>query len=201
MARTSGYILIILMFMVTVLSLGLMVAVPVWETQLRREKEEELIFRGNQYVEAVRLFQLKNPGRFPKSLDELIKEKCLRRPFRDPMTPEGQWNVILLQEGMAARPGPQSRQVSPAAGRGSHGPGGPAPVGSGGSVQKVMVAPQSALASIQNAQILGVVSSSTRKSIRIYNDQETYDRWLFFYGQDPKNPPEIVYYGKPEKAS
>ena len=46
----SGYTLIILLFALTVLTLGLMVAFPVWQTQIQREKEEELIFRGNQYV-------------------------------------------------------------------------------------------------------------------------------------------------------
>jgi hypothetical protein len=43
---------------------------------------------------------------------------------------------------------------------------------------------------------MGVVSSSNKKSIRIYNQQESYDRWLFFYGQDPKRMPEIEYYGR-----
>jgi len=61
------------------------------------------------------------------------------------------------------------------------------------------VAPQSALASIRNAQILGVVSSSTKKSFRIFNDEESYDKWLFFYGQDTKQPPEIIYYGQSSK--
>ncbi len=205
MVKPSGYILILLMFMVTVLALGLMVAVPVWETQLRREKEEELIFRGKQYVEAVRIFQMKNPGRFPKNLDELVKEKCLRRPFRDPMTPEGHWNLVLYQESMAAGPGRLSRGPSMPSERPSRRPAPGMQPGAqpsaGFSVQKVMIAPQSALPSIQNPQILGVVSSSTRKSVRIYNDQESYDRWLFFYGQDGKNLPEIVYYGQAAKKS
>jgi hypothetical protein len=65
--------------------------------------------------------------------------------------------------------------------------------------QSILVAPKSALSSIRNVQILGVVSSSTKKSFRIYNDQESYDKWLFFYGQDPKQPPEIVYYGQSPK--
>ena len=51
----------------------------------------------------------------------------------------------------------------------------------------------------RNAQIIGVVSASTQTSIKIYNDQESYDRWLFFYGQDPAKMPEIVYYGQPQK--
>jgi type II secretory pathway pseudopilin PulG len=75
----SGYVLIILMMAVFILALGLTVAVPVLETELRREKEEELIFRGRQYAEAVRLYQAKNPGRFPASLKELLDKGFLRK--------------------------------------------------------------------------------------------------------------------------
>lgn len=202
MNHPRGYILIMLMLMVTIMAIGLMVAVPVWETQIRREQEEELIFRGKQYVEAVRIYQLKNPGRFPKSLDELAEEKCLRRPFKDPLTPEGEWNIILHQEGVGMGRGPQGFSRSSPGGlpRGSQ-PGlqPRAQGGEGFSAQKVLIAPLKALSSVQNPQILGVVSKSTKKSIKIYNDQETYDKWLFFYGQDPKSLPEIEYYGQPAK--
>lgn len=173
MNKGKGYTLIILMVAIAVLSIGLLVAIPVWETQIRREKEEELIFRGKQYVEAIRLFQIKYPGRFPKSLDELLKEKCIRKLYSDPMTNEGSWNIILHHEGAAS----QRR----------------------GAVQRIMIAPQPALSAIDNPQILGVVSRSTKKSIKIYQDQETYDKWFFFYGQDPQRMPEIIYYGQAEK--
>lgn len=91
----SGYTLLILLFALTVLTLGLMVAVPVWETQIQREKEEELIFRGKQYIEAIRIFRLKKPGAFPRSLEELLEENCIRRLYKDPMTKSGEWNIIL----------------------------------------------------------------------------------------------------------
>jgi hypothetical protein len=61
---------------------------------------------------------------------------------------------------------------------------------------EVMIAPERVLPAIKNAQILGVVSSSTNKSVKIYNDQESHDKWLFYFGQDPKKPPKIVYYGE-----
>ena len=67
--RERGYTLLIVMFAIFLLTLGLMLAMPVWQTQIQRELEEELIFRGRQYVEAVRLFQIKNPGTFPASFD------------------------------------------------------------------------------------------------------------------------------------
>jgi type II secretory pathway pseudopilin PulG len=194
----KGYILLLLMFAVFMISLGLMLAMPVWETQVLREREEELIFRGKQYIEAVRLYQSKNPGQFPRSFDQLMEEKCIRRLYSDPLTEDGRWNVILLTQQPApagqrrgASRTPRSQAAAKAAGR-SQEQGGASP-------QKVMIAPQSALSSITSPQIIGVVSTSTRDSIRIYNEQKTYDKWLFFYGQDPKKLPEIVYYGQEEK--
>jgi len=163
-------VLIILLIAISVMSIGLIIATPVWMTQIQREKEEELIFRGNQYVEAVRIYQMKYPGKYPKSLEELLKEKCLRKLYPDPMTKHGKWDIILHQETLTEK----KEQ----------------------SVQKVMIAPQEALSSLENPHILGVVSSSRRKSIKIYQKQEFYNLWLFFYGKDPQKLPEIVYYGK-----
>jgi type II secretory pathway pseudopilin PulG len=187
MSEKQGYMLIMLMVVVLVLSVGLMVAIPVWQSQVQREKEEELIFRGKQYVEAIRLYQLKNPGGFPKDFEELIKEKCLRKLYKDPMSKNGEWNIILATGIVAAS---ESEPV----------PGGePGPGGGQGAPQKILIAPQSVLSSIENPMILGVVSSSKQKSFKVYYEKDTYDKWLFFYGQDPNKIPEIVYYGESEK--
>ncbi len=158
-----------LMMAVFAIALGLLVAVPVWQTELQREKEEELIFRGKQYAEAVRSYVQKKPGRYPASLKELLDKKCIRRLYKDPLGPDGQWNVIL-----ASGKAPAGRE----------------------SAQEVMIAPELVLPAIKNPQILGVVSSSVNKSVKIYNDQESHDKWLFFFGQDPKKLPRIVYYGE-----
>lgn len=188
--------MIMLLFVVTAMGIGLLVAVPVWQTQIQREKEEELIFRGKQYVEAVRIYQIKKPGTFPRTLEELVEEKCLRRLFRDPMSPDGKWNVILLPEGGVQMDIMRRRQEETPA-RASA--GSRQTQGQAFSAQSILVAPESALSSVRNARILGVVSSSTLRSFRIYSDQESYDKWLFFYGQDPGNLPEIVYYGQSPK--
>lgn len=156
---------------VFVIALGFLVALPVWQTELQREKEEELIFRGNQYAEAVRLYVQKNPGRYPASLKELLDKKCIRKLYKDPFDLEGQWNVILASAQAVA-----GRQ----------------------SAQEVLIAPEKALPAIKNAQVLGVVSTSMNRSVKIYNDQESHDKWLFFYGQDPKKPPKVRYYGEKE---
>jgi len=170
-----GYALIMVMFVVFALALGALVALPVWQTQVQRENEQELIFRGKQYVEAVRLYQMKYPGTFPQSFEELVEEKCIRRLYKDPMTKDGLWNVIL-QTGEIEQ---VQEETAP---------------------QKVMIAPQSALSAIDLPVILGVVSASTRKSVLIFHRQTTYDKWLFYYGQDPERLPQIVYYGRDERS-
>ena len=173
MRTDKGYVLIILMMVVLVLTIGLTVAIPVYQTELQREKEAELIFRGRQYVEAVRLFQIKTPGRFPSSLKELEEKKFIRRLYKDPMTDKGEWNVVLPY-GQPGEAGSERRQ------KGLGRSGKRAPLDSGPA-------------------ILGVVSSSTQKSIKLYYDQDSYDKWLFYYGQDPEKLPTIVYYGQEEK--
>ncbi len=199
MKKTEGYTLIILMFAIFVMSLGLMVAVPVWKTQIQREKEEELIFRGKQYVEAIRLFQIKKPGAFPRDFEELIEEKCLRKSYKDPMTENGEWNIVLLYQGPStSRTRPSGRRTRRASQRGQEATE-RGTIGTSMAIQKVLIAPQTALPSIDNPVIIGVVSSSTQKSIKIYYQQDSYDKWLFYYGQDPNKMPEIVNYGQKEK--
>jgi type II secretory pathway pseudopilin PulG len=184
MRDRDGYTFLIVLIMMTILAIGLLVAVPVWKTEIRREAEEELIFRGNQYVEAVRRFQAKNPGAFPKSIEDLVKGRFLRRAFPDPMTADGKWDIIL-------QPGTESSSAARAPRSGS----GIQPT----SAAQVFVIPLGSLSSIPNARILGVVSRSPQTSIRIYQDNETYDTWLFYYGQDPSAHPEIIRLGRPEK--
>lgn len=174
MKEKKGYLVIILMLAVFAISIGLLVAVPVWQTQVRREQEEELIFRGKQYVEAVRLYVLKYPGRYPASLQELLDKKCIRKLYKDPMTETGEWNVIL-------NPGTVG---SPAG---------------GATEQQVLLVPEKLLPSVKQPIVLGVVSPSRKQSLRLYNNQETYDKWLFYYGQDPEKLPKITFYGEKEK--
>ena len=179
MGKPRGYMLIMLMVAVLVMSIALLAVAPLWETEIQRENEEELIFRGNQYVEAVRLYQAKHPGTYPRNLEVLVEERCLRKAFRDPMMIQGEWNIILLAGAPPQGEQQSARQAS--------------------SPQQVLVAKLSDLASIDNPMIVGVVSTSTKKSFRIYHSHESYDKWLFFLGQDPNKLPEIIYFGQPAR--
>ncbi len=190
-SKRKGYTLLVLLFAVSIVSIGLMVAVPVWQTQIQREKEEELIFRGNQYVEAIRIYQIKKPGTLPSTLEELVDEKCLRRLYKDPITSHGEWNIILhYQMG----PATQTRRARRSAPRPSESifPG-------QRGRRKIYIVPLNALSSVNNPQIIGVVSSSDKKSFKLYMDSDSYDKWLFFHGMDSGANFDIVYYGQEEE--
>jgi type II secretory pathway pseudopilin PulG len=93
---TDGYALIVVMIAVTVLAIGLLAVLPSTYQESRREKEDELIFRGNQYARAIYLFQQRF-HRYPASVKELLHTNnlsFLRKAWPDPMTPGGKWRFI-----------------------------------------------------------------------------------------------------------
>src|SRR5947209_8343169 len=65
-----GYVLIAVLFAVTLMLVAVAAIAPSYGTQIKREREQELIHRGNQYVRAIRLYYRKF-GRFPASVEQL----------------------------------------------------------------------------------------------------------------------------------
>ena len=100
----SGHLLLALMIGLTVLAIFLTVVVQQWSTIERREREKELIFRGNQYAKAIKKYQLEHGGAFPTALDQLMEPgprrlRYIRKLFRDPMSPDGKWGILLADPG------------------------------------------------------------------------------------------------------
>ena len=96
----SGYLLLVVMMGLVVMAIMLGAAVQQWSTVQRRENEEELIFRGNQYVKAIKRYQAEHGGALPTSLEILVKPgprrlRYIRKLFRDPMAPDGKWGILL----------------------------------------------------------------------------------------------------------
>ena len=96
--RAAGYNLVILVVLVAVMNILVAAALPVWSNVIKREKEEELIFRGLQYAEAIRVFQQRH-GRLPVRLDELleVEPRSIRQLWTDPFRDDGQWGVVMAQ--------------------------------------------------------------------------------------------------------
>ena len=76
---------------------------PVWKQSVQREKEAELIFRAGQYARAVALYQRKYANAFPPSVDVLLREKFLRKKYKDPVT-NGDFRILSPLE-LQAVPG------------------------------------------------------------------------------------------------
>ena len=99
----AGYALLSVIFLAGLMVLAAAVAAPNILTQGKREKEEELIWRGEQHVRAIKLFYRKN-GRFPKDMSDLTEAKngihFLRKPYKDPMSKDGgAWRFIYVGPG------------------------------------------------------------------------------------------------------
>jgi hypothetical protein len=96
-----GYALLFAVFLAAILLVSTMAASLSVVTEGKREKEKEMIWRGNQYVHAIKLFYRKN-GRFPADLDDLSKPKIgsirfLRQAYKDPMNKaDGTWRFIYV---------------------------------------------------------------------------------------------------------
>lgn len=85
-----GFALAALIIFLTALSISLAVAVPPYQMQAQRELEQELIFRGEEYVRAIQKYQ-RTYGIFPPNVDALLNTngiRYLRRPYTDPITDE-----------------------------------------------------------------------------------------------------------------
>jgi hypothetical protein len=97
----SGYAVLMALFLVASLILIVSVATPSLLLQGRREREDETVWRGKQYVRAIRLYFQKN-GRYPASLDDLTKPGLsnvhfLRKVYTDPMNrADGTWRAIYM---------------------------------------------------------------------------------------------------------
>ncbi|HXM94341.1 MAG TPA: hypothetical protein VOA64_08825 [Candidatus Dormibacteraeota bacterium] len=99
--RQRGYALMMLIFFTAIILIMTMSAAPSILTQGKREKEEEMIWRGKQYVRGVKLYYRKM-GKFPTSLDDLTMPKTgsvrfMRQAYKDPMNKgDGSWRLIYI---------------------------------------------------------------------------------------------------------
>ena len=90
-------------------------ALPVWSQVARRERELELIFRGEQYARAIELYQRVYAGAYPPDIDTLIEQRFLRRRYRDPMVADGEFRIVYQAEASELLGGPAAAAAGPGA--------------------------------------------------------------------------------------
>jgi type II secretory pathway pseudopilin PulG len=163
--RESGYAMAALLVAMSVMAVLASAAMPVWKHMSQREKEAELVFRGQQYARAIGLFQRKmGPGVNPPTIDVLVEQRFLRKKYKDPITDED-FEPVVASATAAAAPG--TLPGGTPAGRGQTPPSSastPSGAGRGGF-----------------GGVVGVMSKSKAASIRIYNGRTHYNEWQFVY--------------------
>ncbi len=169
----AGYSLVALLAAVAVMMILLAAAMPSWRYVMRNDAEEELISRGGQIADAIARYQRRNGNALPPSLEVLVQQRFLRRAYKDPMTKHGRWR--FLRPGDSVLPG----------GPGIPGAGTPSQPGSPTTTTTTTTTRPSAFS--QPGQTVGgfqgVATTSTEKSLRVFNGRTRYNEWLFVAGQ------------------
>lgn len=204
----SGYALLVLMLALALMVMAAAAVAPLIAFQIKRDREAELIHRAAQYRRAVRRMT-KQTGRYPITLDDLENTnglRFLRRRYKDPITGR-EFRLLHLgdittavtganqnplgngaagdassptQQDSTATPGAQNPQSPPAGAT----PGTPAAPGSPSTNQ-------SGNQPTGGGLIVGVVSTSKKKTIREFNGKSHYNEWLFFYDPSYDLPYEV----------
>jgi type II secretory pathway pseudopilin PulG len=158
-----GYAMAALLVAISIMSVAMSMLLPAWRTMAQREKEAELIFRGNQYARAIRLYNQTRQS-FPPDVDVLVREKFLRKKYKDPITNED-FQVIRFGQPLPGQATPPTTTRP-----------GQAP-----SAQQPAPQPQSRFggAGIGGGAIIGVVSKSTGTSLRVINGRNKYNEISF----------------------
>jgi type II secretory pathway pseudopilin PulG len=82
----GGFIMVILIVAMGVSAVWMGALLPAWRQQVIREREAELIFRGEQYARAIYLYRQKNNQISPPTIDVLVSQHYLRKKYLDPIT-------------------------------------------------------------------------------------------------------------------
>jgi len=200
-AGERGYAMAALLVSLAVMMVLMSVAMPVWKTQAQREKEAELVFRGEQIARGINLYMRKMGGAsYPPSLDILVQNRFLRKKYKDPMTENdlslpmnqrGEWDLINAAGGVPGggesgaapqQPGGRGRTGGPATGLSAP----PSRMGVGGQTG----APGPSFGGQTAAGgIMGVRSKSKESSFKVYKGTGThYNEWLFLFSTVSNRP-------------
>lgn len=96
----SGFMLVFVILLVSLILIVLAVSAPIMARQLRRDKELETQHRAEQYVRAIRLYYRKFKT-YPPSIEALEKTndiRFLRKQYIDPLTGKSDWRLIHVGE-------------------------------------------------------------------------------------------------------
>ena len=106
--RQMGFTYLGVLFAVAILGAVLGSTAVIWHTQVQRDKEQELLYIGHAFRNAIASYYEKTPGtnkQYPKKLEDLVDDKRqarllrhLRKVYVDPMTGKKEWGLVTGQD-------------------------------------------------------------------------------------------------------
>jgi type II secretory pathway pseudopilin PulG len=104
---SKGFTYIGVLVILAVMMIAMGAIAQIWHTQMQREKEQELLFIGNQFRNAIGRFYQESGRGFPVSLQALLgvdgdtklNRRFLRRMYIDPFTGTDTWGLVLGANG------------------------------------------------------------------------------------------------------
>lgn len=205
-ASQRGYVLLLLLLTMALVIIAAAVAAPVVATEIRRSREEELIHRGMQYRRAIRRY-IKQTGRYPMTIDDLNSNgvRCLRKKYKDPMTGRDFRLLHMIDlpnrvgSGLTTPPNLNGQGSSDGSSDPNSPPGDSGDTTANPTQQPPQQGAQSATSGQSQPQpttagggvIIGVASTSSKKTIREFNRKNRYNQWLFYYDPAFDGVPEV----------
>jgi type II secretory pathway pseudopilin PulG len=107
--RQSGFTLVALLITVAIMGAGFAALGELASHAAQREREQQLLFVGQQYRQAIGAYYQRTPGmvkHYPKTLEDLLADnrypgtqRYLRRLYPDPMTGSIDWGLMEAPGG------------------------------------------------------------------------------------------------------
>ncbi len=118
----KGFTYISLLFAIVIIGVSLSAIGRQWSLIDRADKEEELLFRGDQFVRAIDAYYKSAHGQanlYPKTFDHLLKDprsltprRYLRKIYKDPLTGKADW-IPIIEKKSGRIKGVKSRSDNP----------------------------------------------------------------------------------------
>ena len=132
--------------------------------EIKREMEQELIFRGKQFVYAIEKYMKKTKVPL-KDFDTLLEKRFIRKLYLDPLSETGKWKIVM--------------QSSKAGSRGG---------------KLLVVPEDLVTIYLSKAKIIGVCSTADDVGYYEYRSKKNYNEWAFYVGaKENKEMPELEF--------
>jgi type II secretory pathway pseudopilin PulG len=99
------------MIIIAIMGVVLLTVGEVWHFAQQRAKEQELLFVGNQFRQAIKAYKVNTPAasrlqNYPMALEDLLKDprslstrRYLRKIYLDPITGSAEWGLAKAPNG------------------------------------------------------------------------------------------------------